>query len=626
MTSRFRGWLRPSGWPLDWRMSLIFWALAVVPALAAVSYLYLESESAQRQRQDEALQDAATRVAGRLSQMITDTWRLNAYLALNPDLPALLAGGAGADRVQAMLHRVIVANRDVELLMVLDRDGKCLVSTDQDLVGRNFGFREYFKLAIQARPHVTGLTVGSVLGNTGVYFSHPISTGDGKVVGAFVTKMMGRAFVEPVEAERRSKAQTAFLLDGEGVVIYHPEPEWMLRSLMPLPDKAQKAIVEDRRFGIPAVPSLGIPSLHEAVMKYRSSGSVRWLSPKSGEHERAGYVQVPGHNWTVVVSSPERHLALDQLRLERTLVAALAVVLLASGAAFFLLRLTLVRPLKDIVAAARRIARGEYRGTRAGSAAGELGEIAGALDVAALELHQRSREHEALGRILLPEVRQKLLPRRAEGGAIGRLAVVYCALSGIHEMLDRRPSSEVLAALGDYSEEISAIVRPWGGQVNTISGHAIAAVLAAPLTEGNLESYAVSAALAIQRRIAELNRTRAEINEPVVEIAVGVCTAGILVTGAANAHERYLNLMLNDGINVAGTLAALGMQTPGRPVMINHTTYVGVRNRTDITPVSLGPQKLRGRAELSEVYSVTFGMPAPLAPAQPTLVTSQLKR
>jgi hypothetical protein len=57
------------------------------------------------------------------------------------------------------------------------------------------------------------------------------------------------------------------------------------------------------------------------------------------------------------------------------------------------------------------------------------------------------------------------------------------------------------------------------------------------------------------------------------------------------------------------------MQTPGHPVMINHTTYVGVRNRTDITPTSLGQQKLRGRAELSEVYSIAFGMPAPLAPA-----------
>jgi hypothetical protein len=51
--------------------------------------------------------------------------------------------------------------------------------------------------------------------------------------------------------------------------------------------------------------------------------------------------------------------------------------------------------------------------------------------------------------------------------------------------------------------------------------------------------------------------------------------------------------------------------------MINHTTFIGVRNRSDITLVSLGQQKLRGRAELSEVYSVAFEPAAPLAPPGP---------
>jgi hypothetical protein len=84
--------------------------------------------------------------------------------------------------------------------------------------------------------------------------------------------------------------------------------------------------------------------------------------------------------------------------------------------------------------------------------------------------------------------------------------------------------------------------------------------------------------------------------------------------------------MLNDGINVSGTLATLSMQAAGRPVMINHTTFIGVRNRTDITLVSLGQQKLRGRAELSEVYSVAFEPAAPLAPPGPRRDPRQERR
>jgi adenylate cyclase len=619
LRSRLLGWIRFSRWPLAWRMAAIFWLIAFLPALAVMAYWLYETESTQSEAQAEALQDTAARIAGRLSQLITDTGRVNAFLALNPDVVGLVAAPsrAGADKVLATLHRVIVANPDVELIMVMDADGKVITSTDPDLIGRNFGFRDYFKLAIQGRPHVTGLVVGAVSGNTGAYFSHPISTGSGKVIGAYVTKIVAKAFVGVIESERKSKAQTAFLVDGDGVVVYHPSNEWMFHSIMPLSERAQASILADRRFRIPKVESLDIPSLHEAVMTYRTAGSVRWQSPKTKEYERAGYAQVPVHNWTVVVSAEERYLALAQLRSEKMMAAGAGAVILAFGFAFILLRVSMIKPLRSIGTAAQRIARGEYRDTAADEASGELGEIANALNIAAEELHRRQREHDASGRILVPEIRQKLLPRRPDGGNIARMAVVYCAVTGIYEMFDRRSSSEVLAALSDYSEQVSEIVKPWGGQINNISGHSIVAVFAAPLTDDSLESHALSAALAIQRRIAEFNRTRVEMNEPVVEVAIGVCTAGILVTGASIAYERYLNAMLNDGINVSGTLATLSMQAPGRPVMINHTTFIGVRNRGDITLVSLGQQKLRGRAELSEVYSVAFEPAAPLAPPGP---------
>jgi len=596
-------------------MAAVFWLVAFLPLFAAMSYWLSETETTYGELQSEMLQDSAARIANRLSQLIADTGRLNTFLALNPDLAELLATRSrkDADKVLATLHRVIVANRDVELIMLMDRSGNVMTSTDPDLIGRNFGFREYFKLAIQGRPHVTGLVVGAASGNTGVYFSHPVTIGDGTVVGAFVTKIVAKAFVTVIEAERKSKAQTAFLLDSEGVVVHHPSYDWMFHSIMPLSEKAQASILADRRFRLPRVESLDIPSLHEAVMTYRSAGSVRWWSPGTDQYERAGYAQVPEHNWTVIVSSEERFLALGQLRLERIMLAGAGAALLTFGLAFVLL-LLMIRPLRGIGAVARRVTRGDYRGAAAASGPGELGEIAGALNFAAEELHRRQREQDASGRILVPEIRQKLLPRRPEGGNIARMAVAYCAVTGIHEMFDRRSSSEVLAALSDYSEQISEIVKPWGGQVNDISGHAVVAVFAAPLTDDHLESRALSAALAIQRRIAEFNRTRTEINEPVVEVAIGVSTAGILVTGEARANERYLNAMLNDGVNVAGTLATLSLQAAGRPIMINHTTFIGVRSRADILLTSLGPQKLRGRAELSEVYSVAFTVAAPLAP------------
>jgi class 3 adenylate cyclase len=601
---------------IGWRMAGIFWLLAFLPALAATWYWFVETTAHHEELQAEALQDTAARIANRLSQSLTDIGRLNAFLALNPELSRLLATRylGDAEGALATLHRAIVANPDIELIMIMDRDGNVATSTDPELIGRHFGFREYFRLAIQGRPHVTGLVVGAASGNTGVFFSHPITTGNGQVIGACVIKIVGRAFIAMVEGERKSKAQTAFLIDGDGVVMYHPNPEWMYRSLMPLTEKAQGIIRADQRYRLPKIESLDIPALHQAVTTYRIAGSARWHAPKAAEPERGGYAHVPRQNWTAIVSAEERHLALSQLRLERVAMAVAAAMLLAFVAAFALLLLTLVKPLRGLRSAAARIVRGDYRGTRAQAGTGELGEIAGALNFAADELHRRQREREADGRILVPEVRHKLLPRRSEGGNLAHMAVVYCGVAGIHELSDRRSSGQTLATVGDYAELVSEIVRPWGGQINSIGGASIVAVFAAPLTDANLESRALSAALAIQRRIAEFQRAREEANEPVVQVTIGMCTASVLVTDASSAYERHLNAMLNDGVNVAGTLAELSLQTPDHPVLINHTTYVGVRNRTDIVLDSMGPQKLRGRAELSEVYRVAFMVQAPLAP------------
>src|SRR5262245_39054977 len=115
--------IRPSEWPLRWRMAAAFWLLAFVPALAATGYFDVEARNARAESQAEALRDGAERIAAQLGQLAADTGRMNAFLALSPEIGRLAAGERGeTEAVLAALHRVIVANRDVELLMVMNHD------------------------------------------------------------------------------------------------------------------------------------------------------------------------------------------------------------------------------------------------------------------------------------------------------------------------------------------------------------------------------------------------------------------------------------------------------------------------------------------------------------------------
>jgi len=69
-------------------------------------------------------------------------------------------------------------------------------------MGRNFAFRDYFKQAMEGRAYMTGITVGSVAGRAGVFYSRPVLAADGhSVIGAVVLRIRA----EPIERCRTSE-------------------------------------------------------------------------------------------------------------------------------------------------------------------------------------------------------------------------------------------------------------------------------------------------------------------------------------------------------------------------------------------------------------------------------------
>ena len=49
----------------------------------------------------------------------------------------------------------------------MDARGTALVSTAPEVIGGNYAFREYFKVAMGGRSFITGIIVGSVAGAPG---------------------------------------------------------------------------------------------------------------------------------------------------------------------------------------------------------------------------------------------------------------------------------------------------------------------------------------------------------------------------------------------------------------------------------------------------------------------------
>ena len=389
---------RPGSWPLSVKMTVAMVCTALAPmvitaqhnldaALANVSNVELRN-----------LEHLAQSIAGRISQLLGDTRNLANYLGTDEDFVGYLAHQtpAGTASILSKLQGLVKANPDVQLAMVMDTTGKAVVATDPDVMGKNFRFREYFKNAMEGRPHMTGITVGSVAGKAGVFYSRPVFAADARtVIGAVVLRIWADPIGRILESANIPGERTPFLVDADGVIVWHPEARLMYQSLVPLRPEVLDEIVADQRFRRPTIASLDQPRLAAAMIGAREQGHVEYYSKVSGREEIAGYAPVPGHEWVVGVSESRDRFTrpLDELFRHALYSVGLAGAVFVLAAMFF--ARSIVRPIDRITDAANALKRGDYANANVPvRSADEIGQLARTFNVMIDVLRQRERERE----------------------------------------------------------------------------------------------------------------------------------------------------------------------------------------------------------------------------------------
>lgn len=393
--------VRPASWPLAVKLTLAMVLTALLPMLMTAAWNLEGSEKALTQSELRQAGLLAHNAAGRLSQLIVDSQNLARVLGTDTEFTAWLAWPDDAFRpaLQQRLVALVKANPDVHLVMLMDAEGTVKVSNDSELIGRNFRFRRYVQEAMAGRPHVTGIVVGSVAGAAGVFFSVPMQGPSGKVIGAAVLRIHAQAFTRILEQAGHESSLTAFLIDGDGVLLHHPRKDLLYRSLMPLRADQLAAIKADQRFRLDTIESLNQPQLAQAMIGARAMGTVpTYRSHASGVDEVAGFAPVPGHDWVVGVSEPRAKFEAPVQALYNQLLLSVALVgLLFTGLALRFAR-SIVRPIRALTGAADALKVGDFdRATVTVRSSDEVGQLARTFNVMIDVLRQRERERERGG-------------------------------------------------------------------------------------------------------------------------------------------------------------------------------------------------------------------------------------
>ena len=379
----------------------------------------------------------------------------------------------------------------------------------------------------------------------------------------------------------------AYVLDGEGRVVAHPDPKELGRSLR----------------------ELGLGQDLEAPAAALKSGTAYVASFERGEQSVLAVLQpIPELGWGVVLE----HDADIAYQAVRTL--GWLALLLGLGAGLVALVVGLVvgqrlsAPVLAVAEAARRVAEGEFSVRVGAVGADEVAEMAGAFDhmAASLQSYERrvveeTRIRTNLSRYLSTEVVEQVVaderPLRL-GGERRVVTVLFADVVAFTELAQTHPPERTVATLNELFTFLTEIVFRHGGIVDKFLGDCVMAVFGAPYDLADHELAAARAADEMLRWVQRGNsRWRKKLGRS-IELSVGVATGEVLA-GNLGSEKRMEYTVIGDAVNLAARLEHLARADQ---VLLEGRTADAVAEEYDCE--SLGLHTLGGRAERVEIFEL----------------------
>jgi class 3 adenylate cyclase len=286
-------------------------------------------------------------------------------------------------------------------------------------------------------------------------------------------------------------------------------------------------------------------------------------------------------------------------RILRALLVGGGGALLLSALLGAALSRSLTSPVRALVTATGRVAKGDYGAEVKVDSRDEMGTLADAFNDMTRGLLLRERYRSVLNKVVSQDVAAELLKGDVElGGENRQVTVLFADIRGFTALTEGMEPQRVIGLLNECMECLSREIDAEGGVVDKFIGDEVMAVFGAPVTQPDHARRAVAAALRMRAGMVTLNESRQARGEQPLGVGIGI-NSGVAVAGNMGSTNRLNYTVVGDNVNLASRLA--GQAGPGEILVSGATLRLagaGVR-----APL-LGERALKGFSSEVQVYAV----------------------
>src|SRR5256884_1436965 len=206
---------------------------------------------------------------------------------------------------------------------------------------------------------------------------------------------------------------------------------------------------------------------------------------------------------------------------------------------------------------------------------------------------ENARAHERLAREevaranysrFLPEYVVKQMLENPEsfklGGVNQTITILFADIRGFTSISEHAPPEKIVGLLNRYFSAMTDIIFAHGGTLDKYLGDGLMALFGAPTTTPEDAANALSAAVAMQRRLIGINGELRDEGFPEIGIGIALHTGEVTV-GYIGSERRSEYTAIGDTVNTASRLES---NAKGGQILVSEVTAKAARSRYTLTP------------------------------------------